>query len=349
MTITARHPYLWAIGLAASFATLTILVAFVADLPLRDPDGMAGPAGVRLPVLVALLFCLDVVPRAVARVRRGGGSALRALREVVDERWTTRRAAIALVGLLSFYVTYVAYRNLKSFLPMLTDGLHDRSLLELERVAALGSDPATILHQVLGTGVAAQALSVVYMSFLVLVPISLGVALVWSRDLHRGLWYVTALGINWILGAAVYFLLPAMGPVFVEPTLFGALPATGVSELQATLMAERVEVLAGPQATEAVNGIAAFPSLHVSIAFTAAAIASLVGLPRWVSASLWGFLGLTTVATVYFGWHYVVDDVAGVAIGAVAVWGGALATGHDLPAAVRRQLARPAHSAARLT
>jgi membrane-associated phospholipid phosphatase len=55
------------------------------------------------------------------------------------------------------------------------------------------------------------------------------------------------------------------------------------------------------------------------------------------------------VATIYFGWHYVVDDVAGVAIGAVAVWGGALATGHDLPAAVRRQLARPAHSAARLT
>jgi hypothetical protein len=349
MTTNVRLPYLWAIGLAAAFATLTVAVALLADLPLRDPDGVAGPAGVRLPVIVALLFCLDVVPRAVARVRRGGGSVLRALREVVGERWTMRRAAVALVGLVSFYVTYVAYRNLKSFLPMLTGELHDRSLLELERVAALGSDPATILHQMLGTGVAAQALSLVYLSFLIFVPISLGAALVWSRDLRPGLWYVTALGVNWILGTAVYFLLPAMGPVFVEPTLFSALPTTGVSELQATLMADRVEVLAGPQATEAVHGIAAFPSLHVSIAFTAAAIASLVGLPRWVRASLWSFLGLTTVATVYFGWHYVVDDVAGVAIGAVAVWAGALATGHDLPAALRRQLARPAQSAARLT
>jgi membrane-associated phospholipid phosphatase len=349
MTTTVRRPYLWAIGLAAAFATLTVAVALVAGLPLRDPDGMAGPAGVRLPVLVALLFCVDVFPRAVARARRGGGSVLDALHEVVVERWTVRRTGIVLIGLVSFYVTYVSYRNLKSFLPMLTDGLHDRSLLELERVAALGSDPATILHQFLGTGVAAEALSLVYMSFLVFVPVSLGAALVWSRDLHRGLWYVTALGINWILGAAVYFLVPTMGPIFVEPTLFSALPTTGVSELQATLMAERTEVLAGPQATEAVHGIAAFPSLHVSIAFTAAAIASLVGLPRWVSASLWGFVGLTTVATIYFGWHYVVDDVAGVALGAVAVWGGALATGHDLPAALRRQLARPAHSAARLT
>lgn len=348
MTTTVRRPYLWAIGLAAAFATLTVAVALIADLPLRDPDGLVGPAGIRLPVIVAVLFCLDVAPRAVARAWRGGGSALRAMHEVVGERWTVHRAAIALIGLLSFYVTYASYRNLKSFLPILTDDLHDRSLLELERVAALGVDPATILHQVLGTGVAANALSVVYLFFLIFIPISLGAALIWSRDLHRGLWYVTALGINWILGTAVYFLLPTMGPVFVEPTLFAALPTTGVSELQALLMAERAEVLAG-RATEAVGGIAAFPSLHVSIAFTAAAIASLVGLPRWVSALLWGFFGLTTVATVYFGWHYVVDDLAGVAIGAVAVWGGALATGHDLPAAVRGQFARPAHSAARLT
>jgi membrane-associated phospholipid phosphatase len=290
-----------------------------------------------------------VVPGAATRARRAGGSVVRALQEVLVERWTLSRVAVVLVGLVSFYVTYVAYRNLKSFLPILTDGLHDRSLLELERVAALGSDPATILHQIMGTGVAAHALSVVYLSFLIFVPISLGAALVWSRDLHRGLWYVTALGVNWILGAAVYFLLPTMGPIFVEPTLFAALPTTGVSELQAVLLAERADVIAGAQATAAVGGIAAFPSLHVSIAFTAAAIATLVGLPRWLSASLWGFFGLTTVATVYFGWHYVVDDVAGVAIGALAVWAGALATGHDLPAAVRRQLARPAQSAARLT
>jgi membrane-associated phospholipid phosphatase len=34
------------------------------------------------------------------------------------------------------------------------------------------------------------------------------------------------------------------------------------------------------------------------------------------------------VATVYFGWHYVVDDIAGLVIGAAAVALSAALTGH---------------------
>ena len=30
-------------------------------------------------------------------------------------------------------------------------------------------------------------------------------------------------------------------------------------------------------------------------------------------------LGLTVTATVYFGWHYIIDDFAGLLIGVVAV------------------------------
>jgi membrane-associated phospholipid phosphatase len=32
-------------------------------------------------------------------------------------------------------------------------------------------------------------------------------------------------------------------------------------------------------------------------------------------------LGFTMIATVYFGWHYIVDDFGGLFIGAFAVWG----------------------------
>ena len=42
--------------------------------------------------------------------------------------------------------------------------------------------------------------------------------------------------------------------------------------------------------------------------------------------ALWTFFGLTMLATVYFGWHYVLDDLAGLLIGAVAVVVGALLT-----------------------
>ena len=48
--------------------------------------------------------------------------------------------------------------------------------------------------------------------------------------------------------------------------------------------------------------------------------------------ALWAFLGLTMVATLYFGWHYIVDDIAGLMIGAIAVPIAGMATGHLRPA-----------------
>ena len=41
-------------------------------------------------------------------------------------------------------------------------------------------------------------------------------------------------------------------------------------------------------------------------------------------------MGVPVVATLYFGWHYVADDIAGMAIGLVAVWAGAKVTGHEM-------------------
>ena len=43
--------------------------------------------------------------------------------------------------------------------------------------------------------------------------------------------------------------------------------------------------------------------------------------------ALWAFLGLTALATIYFGWHYVIDDVAGLAIGAFAVFAAGMLVG----------------------
>jgi membrane-associated phospholipid phosphatase len=126
-----------------------------------------------------------------------------------------------------------------------------------------------------------------------------------------------------------------MGPYFIEPGLFSDLPATGVSQLQGTLITERAAVLADPTATNAVQSIAGFASLHVSIVFSAALIVHLLGLARGLRIAMWTFLGLTLLATVYFGWHYVLDDIAGFAIGGFAVWISALLTGNR--AALRRR------------
>jgi membrane-associated phospholipid phosphatase len=254
---------------------------------------------------------------------------------VTRERWSRRRLAIVLLGIVAFYMTYFAYRNLKSFLPLITPQDLDMNLLWLEQDALGGMHPAEILYALLGTGVSAHVLSFVYLFFLAFLPISLGASLIASINPLPGLWWVLALGINWTLGTISYYLVPSMGPVFVARDLFAGLPETGVSRLQDALLIERAQVLADPTATNAVQSIAGFASLHASIVFSAALIAHLLGLARGLRITLWTFLGLTLLATVYFGWHYVLDDIAGFAIGGFAVWISALLTGNR--AALRRR------------
>ena len=309
-----------ALGIAAAMALATAIVALSDGLSVRDTDKMLSARGAGLIGAVIFFVILDLLPRAIKR----RGRIDIAIVTVARERWNRRRFAAVLLGLVSFYVTYLSYRNLKGFLPFLTDQDYDPDLLSLDRSFFFGHDPGPLLHDLLGTGVAAQVLSSVYLFFLAFVPISLGAALIASANPIPGLWYVTALGINWTLGIASYLIIPSLGPIFVAPDLYATLPETGTSALQQALIYERHEALAGGGA----QSIAAFASLHVSVVFTAALIAQLLKVNRVLRYALWTFLGLTMVATLYFGWHYVVDDLAGLLIGAIAVPIAGVATGH---------------------
>ena len=331
-----RRPYIVPVALASACALAMFLTANAQDLPIHDPDGVGGPPLVRLSVTLFVCIALDVLPRALYRGALHPLRTAGALMDVLRERWTGRRIGFVLVGLLSFYVTYVAYRNFKGFLPFLRPDSHDTSLLEIDRWLFLGNDPATLLHSLLGTGIANSILSVVYVLFLAFVPISLAAALVWFGEMANGLWYATALCLNWVLGAVSYYLIPAMGPAFVAPQLFSELAPTASSSLQHTLWVERLNVLYGHApgpAKDIVQSIAAFASLHVSVVLTAALIAQLLRANRWLLIGLWTYFALVVVSTIYLGWHYVTDDVAGVLIAFAAVAIGAVATGHtlDLP------------------
>jgi hypothetical protein len=322
-----RRPHAAAIGLGLAMLAATFVVARAAGLPVRDADGILGGRAALLLGTLLFFFALEIVPRAVRR-RRDGVAFGRAVRQVVTERWSRRRLRVVLIGLVAFYTTYLSYRNLKSFLPFLVDQNHDAALLSFDRGLTGGQDPATWLQNVLGTGVVAHVLSSAYLFYLAFVPISLGAALILASNPVPGMWWVTALSLNWVIGAATYYLLPAVGPAFFNPAIVSGLPETGVSALQDALVLHRAQVLADPFATAEVQSIAAFASLHVSVVFSAALMAHLVRVPRGLRLALWGFFGLTLLATVYFGWHYVIDDVAGLVIGALAVVLSAALTGH---------------------
>jgi CDP-diacylglycerol--glycerol-3-phosphate 3-phosphatidyltransferase len=317
-----------ALGIAMAMALATAIVALSDGLSVKDTDKMLSARSAGLIGAVSFFIVLDLLPRAIMR----RGRIDRALVAVARERWNRRRFAAIGLGLLSFYVTYLAYRNLKGFLPFITDQDYDPKLMSLDRTFFLGHDPGPFLHSLLGTGISAQILSTVYLFFLAFVPISLGAALIASANPIPGLWYVTALGINWTLGIASYLILPSLGPIFAAPDLYSTLPDTGTSALQQALIYERHDALAGGGA----QSIAAFASLHVSVVLTAALIATLLKVNRVLRYALWVYLGLTMVATLYFGWHYVADDLAGIAIGLIAVPVAGVATGHIKPAVPER-------------
>jgi membrane-associated phospholipid phosphatase len=323
-------------------AVVAVLAALPAThavgLPLRDPDHVAALYLVLVGFGVIVLVGLDILVRAARSSGRFPPSRA-AVRRVRRERWTLGRGVAAGSALLGFYVTYMAYRNLKSVVPLLRPGeLFDRQLADLDRSMFGGHDPAALLHTLLGTGIQTHLLSAAYVAFIVFLPLTIGLALVFSRDLQAGLFYTTAQSINWVLGAASYFLLPSLGPVFAEPAAFVRLPASEVTHLQSVLLDQRLEFLRDP-ATGTPQSIAGFASLHISMSFTAAVAAHLLGLRRPLKIGLWIWFAVTTVATIYLGWHYVLDDLAGVILGAIALALAAALTGIDLRTARQRRRA----------
>ena len=329
-TAGLRDNFRFAAVVALSLAVATVWLSGQFHLPIRDPDDTVVPTYVRLPAILLLALLLDIVPRAVARElrspRRWASSAV----AVARERWTWPHLSFALAGLGTWYVCYAAFRNLKSYVPFVNQHLWDRTFERIDRAVFAGHDPANVLHDLFGTGIAAHFFSTVYAVWIVFVPVSLAIALVWTRHTRAGSWFVTAIAVDWLLGVATYFLLPTVGPIYYRPGDFSSLPNTLTTTLQQDLLSDRTAVLSDPFATHALQTIAAFPSLHVGIMMTVCLAVEAFGVARWIRRSAWVFLALTVLSTVYLGWHFATDTVGGMAIGALAFWIAAIGTGNHL-------------------
>ena len=326
-------------------AVVTLVAALVATddagIPLRDPDNVTGNRLVMALTFIFSLFLIDVLVRAWSR-SEGRLPTRAALLAVRREHWTLQRWLAVIGAIIAFYVTYLAYRNLKSVVPLLRpQELFDNQLASFDRSLFFGHDPAALLHDVVGTGLATHAFSGVYMLFFLFIPGTLAAALVFSRRLRGGLFYATALSLNWLFGAISYFLLPSLGPIYIQPADFTGLAGTDAGRLQQVLLEQRPEFLHDPMLGTA-QSIGAFASLHVSIFVTAALAAHLLGLRRPVKVIAWIRVALTVGATIHLGWHYFVDDLGGVAVAVLSLALARLLTGVDLGEERRAERAREA-------
>jgi hypothetical protein len=150
-----------------------------------------------------------------------------------------------------------------------------------------------------------------------------------SRDYANGRRYILATFLIYILGVACYFIAPSMGPIYHRPDLFTDCirGAPDSARLVSFLAYQTVLTRAGvPHAIAPFGFIAAFPSLHVGLALIV-----MLSMRRSLVMTLFNGLGvvLTFVATVVLGWHYLVDGIFGMALGAFCWWFAVRVTARD--------------------
>ncbi len=322
-----RPAYALLVGVAAIMGALALTASLTLGRPLVDPEGFLGPSWLRLPLLVLGAFLLDLLPRTLWASRFKPALMPALAKERVRAHWDRERIVMVVLGLVSFYITYVCYRNLKSFLPFIMgEDKYDRELHLVDRALMFGHEPATILHTIFGTGISAHFLSTIYLWFLPLVPLALAAWLVWSRNITFGYWFATSQCLAWMLGTASYYALPTLGPGFQYSYLYADLPKSGSSQLMESLSYGRSGVLR-EGAVGAVQSVAGFASLHVGITLLVALMVQYTLQSRILHIIFWANFSITVVATLYFGWHYIADDLAGVVIALFSFWLGGLASG----------------------
>ncbi|WP_245596589.1 phosphatase PAP2 family protein [Nocardioides alkalitolerans] len=320
-----RRAYVLLIGVAATMAVLTFATALALDRSVVDPEGFLGPGWLRFPLLVGAALLVDLVPRALWRARLNPRETSVHIKERWHQHWTRERFTLVALGIGCFYVTYACYRNLKSFLPfVLGDKKYDNELHALDKVLFLGNDPSAVLHTLFGFVWFEQLISTIYLWYLPMVPVLVAIWVIWSRNISFGYWFVTSQVIAWTLGTASYYMLPALGPGFAFPWLYEDI-STGASDLLESLFYSRTNVLWGDG--EGLQSTAAFASLHTAITLLWALMVQYTIRNRIIHWIFWANFGLTIIATLYFGWHYVADDIAGAMIAIVAFYVGGVASG----------------------
>lgn len=292
---------------------ITLVRSSQVGIPLRDPHGEI--LRNRLLISAGILVVLAVID-AIRRTPRGLRRRPAEVGRVLRHRWTGRRLVLASSGLLAYHLVYFCYHNLKSWVAFRP--LRDSVLARWDHWLFFGHTPAVLLHDLLGQHVAAYVLMFFYESFTTVVSISVVAAVVFVDRVERGYVFLVSGMWTWIFGVGSYYLLPSIGPFHQAPADFAGLPHTMIQDTQAKYVAQRTHLLADPHAHDAFAQLGAFASLHVALTTLVLLMAHHYGLRRATRAMV-VFVGITMVATVYLGWHYAVDDVAGIVIAVVSV------------------------------
>lgn len=312
--VEAEHGWLFGVlAVAGLFVAVAAIRSVMVDIPLRDPHHAILISWFARSLL--LLVVLGVID-AWWRVPRDGRN-LRAVLVMLRSRWTGRRVALAITALLAYHLVYFSYHNLKSW--DVLNAPRDAMLLHWDKVLFFGHSPAVLLHDLLGEHVTAWVLWVIYEGFGIPETLAPVAVLAFFDRLRDGFVFIAAGMWVWILGVGSYYLIPSLGPFWSAPQEFAGLSHTPIQDNQAYLLAQRAHLLAQPHAPDAWSAVSAFASLHIGVSVLVLLMAHYYRLRRITIVMVVFVIG-TAIATVYLGWHFFVDDIAGLIIAILGVW-----------------------------
>jgi membrane-associated phospholipid phosphatase len=218
---------------------------------------------------------------------------------------------MGVIAYLSVGIGLISYHNLKPAIPLINGNLYDDLLLHWDQQLSVGN-----WISVLENPTVTYFLDQVYFQMWTLGGISLAA----SASKPVLFWrFVATWALAYGLSMPISILFPALGPAFSHPNLFGHITATHSADVMSRLWNHYLAFQSDPLQTPIVkaNGIVAMPSLHITIVFLSVFFLGKV-VPQF-KGILWTFLGLFIISTVYLGWHYLLDGLAGVLLGWVVL------------------------------
>ena len=211
---------------------------------------------------------------------------------------------------------YVTFNYLKHLTPHVNPIIYDLQLLEFEKAILAGYLPSDLMLMLFGEG-SMEFFSKGYTSFYFFNAI-LCFVMLFQRKVNKYHEFFTAFTLVWFLSILIIYIYPTWGPCFFIPESYTWFAGTHISDLQANLWTMKLELDANPQSKSAMFLISGLPSLHVAAVILGSIyfwkVSKMVGIVSWA------FTFLTVLTTIYFGWHYVMDDVASVVMVYAAIY-----------------------------
>ena len=316
------------VGLALLTGIGAIVLASTSGHHLIDPDGsFLGPSWLRLPLLLGAAIGIDLIPRTLWFSKGKPKAMPTVFMDRLRSHWNKDRLTLVALGVICFYIVYVSYRNMKSALPFVVHTKYDHELELIDTAVLFGHHPGAVMQDIFGDGFMSYVFSYFYLWFLPLVPIAVTIWVVWSRNLAYGYWFVGSQCIAWTLGTISYYAMPTVGPGIAWPYIYQPEANSPAKQMMLSLVHGRQNVMWGGVGN-AVQDVAGFASLHVGITLLIALMVQHTVRNRVVRILMWINFAFIALSTLYFGWHSLSDDVAGVMIAVVSFYVAGLAAGH---------------------